>query len=90
MALVERRHRTISERIQPPKEPTQAELNSKKRTPEQTRQDIGEKFARIEAQQRLEKLKHPIDPQQEANLRLQEEDWQERLRDGRGFRDYYF
>lgn len=74
MALVERRQRTIVERIQPPK----PELNSKiEAPPEESRSDkrerINRHLAEIEARERREQLLHPIDPQEEANLMLQEE-----------------
>lgn len=70
IALVERRNRTIIERIQPPKE----ELNSKKEIPltrRQMREKIGRQVDEALAAERRERLKQPIDPQEEANLTLQ-------------------
>jgi hypothetical protein len=79
IALVERRNRTIIERIQPPKSELNSE-NEKKapyRTRNEIRADIGRKWDEMVAQSRREQLKHPIDPQEEANLTLQEEEWME-------------
>ena len=69
IALVERRNRTIIERIQPPKE----ELNSKNEnlTRRQMREKIGRQVDEALAADRRERLKQPIDPQEEANLTLQ-------------------
>jgi hypothetical protein len=82
VALVERRQRTIIERIQPAK-PESVELNSKK-TPTEMRREIEMKLARAEAARRRERLRQPIDPQEEANLMLQEEDWLEQDLQKRG------
>jgi len=75
IALVERRSRTIVQHIQPPK----PELNSEneKKSDAQLVEDIGHKFARVIAENRREQLKHPVDPQEEANLMLEEELWAE-------------
>ncbi len=84
VALVERRQRTIIERIQPPK-PDAAELNS--RNAEKARSDL-EAFQVLEQQfldslveERRERLKAPTDPQEEANLMLEEELWLESQHD---------
>jgi len=76
IALVERRSRTIVQNIQPPK----LELNSEKpkfRTRNEIRQDIGRKLDEHLSEVRRERLRHPIDPQEEANLMLQEQEWEE-------------
>ena len=91
IALVERRNRTIIERIQPPK----SELNSEKekkaphRTRNEIRTDIGSKWDEMYAEARREQLKHPIDPQEEANLMLQEEEWAEQNPTDRALKTYF-
>ena len=69
IALVERRSRTIVQHIQPPK----VELNSKNEnlTRRQMREKIGRQVDEALAADRRERLKQPIDPQEEANLTLQ-------------------
>ena len=71
IALVERRNRTIVQHIQPPK----SELNSKKENPPPTRREMRERIGRqiddAIAEEQRERLKHPLDPQEEANLTLQ-------------------
>ncbi|MBL6852782.1 MAG: hypothetical protein ISS15_00030 [Alphaproteobacteria bacterium] len=75
IALVERRSRTIIQHIQPPK----PELNSEKqiRTRAQMREDIGRKLDEAISIERRERLKQPANPQEEANLMLEEELWAE-------------
>ncbi|HUO89015.1 MAG TPA: hypothetical protein VMU08_07565 [Rhizomicrobium sp.] len=81
VGLVERRHRSIIERIQPPRT-EEDELNSQKRKylarpRHEIREEIGAKLERAIVEQRRKRLQQPSDPQEEANLRLQEQEWEE-------------
>jgi hypothetical protein len=81
VALVERRHCSIVERIQPPK-PAEEELNSQKRDlwlrpRNEVRQEIGAKLAKAIAADRRARLNAPGNPHEEANLTLAEEAWNE-------------
>jgi hypothetical protein len=75
IALVERRQRTIIEHIRPPA----VELNStnENRRRSEIREDIGTKIDDALAADRRRRLLQPGDPHEEANLRLQEEEWNE-------------
>jgi len=79
VALVERRHRSIIERIQPPMtELEKLNLEKEKRWSRpraEIRAEIGTKVANAVAKLRQERMQRPCDPQEEANLRLQEEEW---------------
>ena len=88
IALVERRQRTIIEHIQPPKPAPELNSGFGNRTRWEIREDIGTKIDAAAAAERRERLLHPGDPQEEANLRLQEEEWAEADPKKRG-RDTY-
>ena len=87
IALVERRSRTIVQHIQPPR----PELNSgnDKMTSNEIREDIGRRIDEARAFERRERLKQPFDPQEEANLMLQEEEWAERDPRERAMEQYF-
>jgi hypothetical protein len=71
MAQIERRSRSITQRLLPP-EPEKKELNSK--TPKEIRAAINHKFMRFAVEQNRKKLSHPDNPHQEAHLLLCEEE----------------
>jgi hypothetical protein len=73
IALVERRQRTIIEHIRPPA----PELNSRNENRGDIRAEIMRRLAVGDADRRREQLSHPNDPQEEANLMLQEAEWNE-------------
>ena len=81
VGLVERRHRSIIERIQPPRT-EEDELNSRKRKylarpRHEIREEIATKLEKAVVDARRKRLQQPSNPQEEANLLLQEEVWAE-------------